>query len=147
MSISNLTPAFRILSMHGFFGPDDHLYNEGEEIYFDGEPNEEMEPLNELGRQKLTAYLEKLDTLAKEVATKTGRPFSGRPRNLEGAIQLATEVERSKVVVMGHLNKDRTTSDYIERVDGDNVPETGSINPKRGRGRPAGSKNKPSLAV
>lgn len=131
--IDNTRPAYRILSPNGFFGPDDHLWAEGEKLYFDGEPNEEMEPLNELAHQKLTEALEKLDNLARDAATKLCRPFVGRPRSFDGALELATELARSNVAIMGAKRDVRP----VERIDSDDVPETGSINPKqRGRGRP-----------
>lgn len=147
MSISNDRPAYRILAVYGFYGPDDHLYGEGEEIYFDGEPNEEMEPLNESARVKLVAYLEKLDKRAQEDAVKTNRPFVGRPRTLDGAIQLATELARSNMVIMGS----RKEPTIVERVGGEPIPEVGSTRKlaKDGttRGRPPGAKNKASLSI
>lgn len=132
MSIDNTRPAFRILSASGFYGPDDHLYIEGDEIYFDGEPNEEMEPLNEAGRQKMTTYLDKLDSAAREAAVKAGKAFVERPRNLDGALALATAVARADMSIMG-VKKD---VNIVERVDATQVEETGTANPKRGRGRP-----------
>lgn len=128
-----LTPAPK-----GFFGPDDHLYMEGEEIYFDGTPNEEMEPLNELAETRLTEYLEELDRLGRATAEKLGRPFTGRARTLDGALQIATEVQRSGIAIMGV--KREVSS--IERAERDKTPETGSSNPKSNRGRPKTVKEK-----
>ncbi len=131
--LDNSRAAYRILSPNGFFGPDDHLYQEGEEIYFDGEPNEEMEALNELGQERLVQYLTKLDDLAREAAAKAGRVYVGRPRNLDGGLALATEVQRASMSIMGA----RKETAVVERVDAQDVPETGSINPKKARiGRP-----------
>lgn len=134
MSLNIERPAYRILATHGFYGPDDHLYNEGEEIFYDDEPNEEMEPLNESARVKLSGYLEKLDTLAKQAADKFGRPFLERPRTLDGAISMVTEDIRRSMSIMG--SKAEKTN--IAKVEKDETPETG----KRGRGRPKGSLNK-----
>lgn len=120
--------AYRILAPNGFYGPDDHLWGEGETIYYDGEPNEEMEPLNQLAKERIVKYLEKLDKLAEEAAAKFNRPFSGRPRTLDGAIALATEVARNEMSIMG------TRRDQLERVNPDQTPEVGNV--KRGRGRP-----------
>jgi len=131
MSIDNTRPAFRILAASGFYGPDDHLYVEGDEIYYDGEPNEEMEPLNEAARTKMSAYIEKLDASAKAAADKAGKAFVERPKNLDGALALATAVARSEMSIMG-VKKD---VNIVERVDS-TVEETGTANPKRGRGRP-----------
>lgn len=143
MTISNDRPAYRILALHGFFGPDDHLYEMGEEIYFDDEPNEEMEPLNELARHKLQSYLDKLDRSAKAAFEKAGKHFTERPRTLDGAVALATQVERDRMAIMSS-KKDITS---VERVEKDETPEVGSANPKK-RGRPVGSGKKgPTLTI
>lgn len=141
MSISNDRPAYRILSPNGFFGPDDHLYQEGEEIFFDGIPNEEMEPLNQFALQRLTEYVEQLDKLAKDASEKLGRPFIGRPRSLDGALAFASEVQRNEMSIMGKKRSDEVES--VSRVEREDTPETGSTTPKRGRGRP----RKDSLAL
>lgn len=133
MSISNDRPAYRILATSGFYGPDDHLYKEGEEIFFDGIPNEEMEPLNQFALQRLTEYVENLDRLAKDASDKLGRPYIGRPRSLDGALALATEVQKREIQIMGKKYEENST---ISRVESDPIPETGTSNPKRGRGRP-----------
>jgi len=141
MTISNDRPAYRILAVHGFFGPDDHLYQLGEEIYYDEEPNEEMEPLNEPARQKLSDYLNKLDNMAKVAAEKSNKAFVGRPRTLDGAVVFATEMQRDKITVMSA--KKEVSS--VGKIDNEETPETGSLNPKRGRGRP--SKKAPTLSI
>lgn len=136
--ISAEKPAYRVLAVAGFFGPDDHLYQQGDMIYFEGEPNEEFEPLNDKAREIMASYLNKLDDLGRAVAEKLGRPFVGRPRDLDGAIQFATEVQRDNMAVMA-APKQVTT---IEKITDDGVPETGE---KRGRGRPR--KQAPSLSI
>ncbi len=128
MTIATDRPAYRILATAGFFGPDDNLYPEGSEIYYDDEPNEEMEPLNELAADRLNKYLEKLDKLAEETAKKAGRPFVGRPRNLDGSLLMATEVQKTEMSLMGA----KKTNVSIDKVEKGEAPETG----KRGRGRP-----------
>lgn len=126
--------AYRILSIYGFFGPDDNLYEEGETIYFDGEPNEEMEPLNQAGKIKMTEYLDRLDKLAEETAKKNGRHFQGRPRNSEGALILARQDEEFKLRIRG-AEKDLSTVG-IEVMTPAQIPEVGTANPKKGPGRP-----------
>lgn len=135
--IDNTRAAYRILDVNGFYSDDDTLYivdadGNYPEIYFDGIPNEQMEPLNDLARQRLNSQLESLDKLAEADAKKLGKPFVGRPRTLDGAIAMASENERSKMSIMG--NKDKSTS--TERLVPSQVSETGQLNPKRGRGRP-----------
>ncbi len=146
MSIDNSRPAYRVLAVNGFFGPDDHLYELDQELYFDGEPNEELEPLNEIARQRLNQYLEKLDALGREAAAKAGRSYAGRPRTFDGALDLATAVARSNTAVMGHLADKHVTS--IERIDvTEQTPETGSIRPRGKPGRPPKAQPLGKLAV
>lgn len=130
----NTRAAWRVLAVAGFFC-DDHLYELESELYFDGEPNEELEPLNELARERLNTYLEKLDALGREAAAKAGRSYAGRPRTLDGALELASAMQRSDTVIMGHLNKDKISTS--ERITGnEGTPETGSIRPRGKPGRP-----------
>lgn len=133
MTIDNTRAAYRILDPNGFYSDDDTLYivdSEGNypEIYFDGTPNEQMEPLNQLARDRLSKYLEELDRNAAEAAKKLGKAFTGRARSLDGAIAIASELERSKMSIMGAKDKTTTT----ERIEPSQTPDTG----KRGRGRP-----------
>lgn len=130
--IDNTRAAYRVLDPAGFYSDNDSLYPEGDEIYFDGEPNEQLEPLNELAKTRIHTYLEKLDALAKAAAEKLNRPYAGRPRTIDGAIELATEIQRSGMAIMGNKAKVAST----ERVEMQDTPETGMLNPKRGRGRP-----------
>lgn len=136
MSIDQTRAAYRVLEPSGFFSDNDTLYQEGDEIYFDGEPNEQLEPLNQLAKTRLVTYLEKLDANAKLAAERLGRPYIARPRNLDGAVELATALQRANVAIMG--TKDKITS--TERVEKGDVPETGggfmNMQEKRGRGRP-----------
>lgn len=132
--------AYKILDSNGFYGPDDHLYPEGEEIYFDGEPNEQMEPLNDLAKFRLIKHIERLERETKAAYEKLGKPYAGRPRSFDGAIVLATELQRSGVVLMGAKKENKT----VKKVHEEGVPETGE---KRGRGRPPGAKNRPKLSV
>ncbi len=132
MSIDNTRPAYRILSPNGFYGPDDHLYVDGDEIYYDGEPNEEMEPLNDAANKRMASFIDKLDSAARDAAEKAGKAFVERPRNLDGGLALATAVARSDMSIMG-VKKD---ANVVERVNANPTEETGTANPKRGRGRP-----------
>lgn len=132
MSIDNTRPAYRILSPNGFYGPDDHLYVDGDEIYYDGEPNEEMEPLNDAANKRMASFIDKLDAAARDAAEKAGKAFVERPRNLDGGLALATAVARSDMSIMG-VKKD---ANVVERVNPAQTEETGTANPKRGRGRP-----------
>lgn len=124
-------PAYRILDTSGFFGPNDTLYEYLDEIEFDGEPAEQMEPLNEAARVKYLALLEKLDAEGRKTAEKLGRPFTGRPRSIDGAIEIATAVQHLNMSPMG--NKDKNT-DSIAPLNKDEPQMFGTA--KRGPGRP-----------
>ena len=78
-------PAYRIIDERGFFC-DDNLWPNGSIVYYSEEPNEQMEPLNELAREAMMVYLTKLDGFAKEVALKDGKRFVSRAKNLEDAM-------------------------------------------------------------
>lgn len=128
----NTRPVYRVLNPNGFFGPNDHLFKEDEEIVYDGTPNEELEPLNEAAKQKMVAFIENLDSEARKTAEKLGRPFVERPRGIDGALDLATEIQRSNMGIQGTKKGDVG----IELATPSVIAETGGINPKRGRGRP-----------
>jgi len=122
---------YRVLNVSGFFGPNDHLFHEGDEIVYDGIPNEELEPLNEIAEQRMKAFLEMLEVEAKRTAEKLGRPFVERPRNIDGAITLATEIQRNNMAIMSAPKTDTG----IELATPTETPVTGDL-VKRGRGRP-----------
>lgn len=140
MSNENETPYWRVLATAGFFGPDHALYEEGAEIYYDGEPNEELEPLNPAAHKKMIAFLENLEELGKAAAAKAGRPYAGRPRHLDGQLALASAIQKAEMNILGT----KTLSETAPRIERSNqeVDQTGMDNPKRGRGRPKGSKGK-----
>lgn len=136
MLISQERPAYKILSEKGFFGPDDHLYVFGEQIYFDGEPNEDMEPLNGLAREAMEEHLTKLDELGRVAAEKAGRAYAGRARSLEAALAQATEDARrvqsisnpTGVPLMKSSKKEKNTG--VEKIGAEVVPETKGVKGK-----------------
>lgn len=123
--IQNDRAAYRVLNPYGFYSDNDHLYQEGDEIYFDGTPNEMLEPLNQLARDRLNAHLEQLDNYGKAAAEKLGRSYAGRPRSLDGGLELASALLNEQKSILGNKNKQSTT----EEIEREPVPET----PRRGR--------------
>lgn len=99
--ISNDRPAYRVLAPAGFFGPDDHLYVEGAEIYFDGEPNLEFEPLNSKAHEAMNAYIDKLNEEGQKVAAQNGRAYAGIARTLDEAVAIASSDARRPQLVQG----------------------------------------------
>lgn len=133
-------PAYRVLAEAGFFGPDSHLYREGEKIYYDDEPNDQFEPLNEPARRRMRDFFDKLDAHARKAAEKAGREYTGRPRSLEDGINLARQDMRQVQLVQGGpgvplMGGRPETAAHIERLEPDPVPDTG----RRPPGRPKGS--------
>jgi len=124
-------PAYRVLDVAGFYGDDDTLHVENSEIYFDGDPCIEMEPLNESARVKMSELLEKLDNEGRKAAEKAGRPYVGRPRTLDGALELASAIQRQEMAVMGAEKHKESISPVLR----DDIPLLGQAE-KRGRGRP-----------
>lgn len=130
--IDNSRAAYRVLDPNGFFSDDDTLYKEGSEIYFDGPPNEQLEPLNILAKDRLVETLETLDRLGREAAAKASRTYVGRPRTLDGALALASAIQKADMSVMGTKAKPTST----ETVVNPDQEDTGLSTVKRGRGRP-----------
>lgn len=87
-------PVYRIREGK-FFGPNDHLFQEGEIIEFHGEPNLEMEPLNELARAKVRDFLAKLDDEGRKAAAKIGKAYHGYLEAFENSHLLAKQEGKS----------------------------------------------------
>lgn len=121
-------PVFRILDEHGFFGPNDHLYPQGSLVVLYDCPNENMEPMNDLAKESLSAYLDMLDDSAKKVAETNGRYFASRPRSKEEMMDNASEMARNKAAIMGAKID---TSKRIEDIGQKEVPETNANDAKR----------------
>lgn len=90
MAISENVPTYRQLDPNGFFCPEGYLIMENEAFEFDGEPNENMEALNEPARKSLLGLYKKLDEAAKAAAEKHGRIFTSRARELDVLVAEAT---------------------------------------------------------
>lgn len=131
---NNETPVWRVLATAGFFDTNDTLYEEGSEIEYTGEPNLELEPLNEAARQKLIEFIEKLDVLGRQAAEKAGRPWAGYPRHLDGQLALATAIQREEMGILGNKNKESPSA--ARKVNPDELADTGLNSVKRSRGRP-----------
>lgn len=71
-------PAYRVIEKRGFFDDMDTLWEKGRMIYWDGEPNPGLEPLNEKAESAMREYLEALDAKAKQVAEKRGTGYASQ---------------------------------------------------------------------
>lgn len=122
-------PAYRILS--SFFGPNDHLYTEGDTVLFDGEPNDDMEPLNLPAKKAMEAFFKKQEDCAKKAAEKAGREYTGRPKSLDEAITLASMDARRVQLTEGDggvplMGGKKRSAGSVERVDVEAIPQTGA---------------------
>lgn len=86
------TPVYRLLKE--WFGPDDTMHWEDEEIAYTGTPNEWMEPLNEPAREQMEIYLKHLDDCGRAVARKYGREYQGRMSDLGDIVAQAAQDAR-----------------------------------------------------
>jgi|FreactcultuFSWF8_1027224.scaffolds.fasta_scaffold00393_41 hypothetical protein len=66
MAISTTIPTYRQLNPAGFWSPDATLIMEGEAFEYEGEPNYEMEALNEPAQLKLKTFFDKIEAGRKD---------------------------------------------------------------------------------
>ena len=59
----------------GFFDDKDKMWHPGTALYFDGEPNLDLYPLNKLAHNRMQEFLDKLDLLGEEKAKKEKRAY------------------------------------------------------------------------
>ena len=120
--------AYRILT--NFYGPNDHMYQEGDIVLFDGEPNDDMEPMNSAAKKVMDAFFKKQEDCARKMAEKAGREYTGRPRSLDEAVTLASMDARRVQLVQGDggvplMGGKKKSAETVERIDITEVPQTG----------------------
>lgn len=64
----------------GFFNSKDKFLQPGQMTYLDGEPNQDLIPLNKMAYDAMQKFLDKLDEFAAEKAKKDKRAFTPQPR-------------------------------------------------------------------
>ena len=64
----------------GFFNSNDKFLYPGQMTYLDGEPNQDLIPLNKVAYDEMQKFLDKLDALASEKAKREKRSFIPQPR-------------------------------------------------------------------
>ena len=90
-------PVYRV--NEGKFFADDTLYEEGQIITWPDEPNDSLEPLNDLAREKMKEFYAKIDEAGRKVAEKAGRAYVSRLDAFENSYALAKQ-EGRKVNVL-----------------------------------------------
>lgn len=105
---------------------DDVMYFEGQMIYWDEEPNKEMEPLNDLAQKEIDKFFDAREELAKQKSASNGMKY----------IPLRRPVQEDR-------ERNNAESRRPEIVKGDGgVPVLGA----RKRGRPKAEKIETSAA-
>lgn len=68
-------PAYGVTGK-GFYDEFCKFWNPGQALYFDGEPNLDLIPLNKVAYEKMTEFLDKLDALGERKAKKDGKLYN-----------------------------------------------------------------------
>ena len=125
-------PHYRLLKP---FYADDTFFEEGMELYFDGTPNEWMEPLNESAKKKSQVYLAFINSL----------PVGGKTKSIDELVQEAllkngSDVEaavREAVVRFTQLKQGKPSDpSRVVLPQREEVPVMTNIPGQRRRGRP-----------
>lgn len=122
-------PVYRIKSGK-FFGPDDSQHEEGEFIVWKEEPNQEMEPMNELAQENMTKYLKKLDGFGRQVAEKMGKSYTSLADAHANSYALAQQeskqfevlTAKKTVPLMGGKNINAAAIEKVEVSTGKSAP-------------------------
>ncbi len=118
-SVNQDRPAYRILKPCFL---DDIMFFEGQLVYWDEEPNKEMEPLNELAKDAMNAFFDDREALAKAASLAKGMKYIALRRPIEEERELnnadARRVELIKgdggIPVMGARKRGRPKAQAIE---------------------------------
>jgi hypothetical protein len=118
--IDETMPLYLQMNPHGFYA-DDTLFPEGTKLYFMGEPNEYLKPLNGIARMKVKEYFAKLDAEWAKYCEKQGKQLTRRPVDFADVVaELSTDAraqvanqartvmvaEKPQKGMQGHLNAD-----------------------------------------
>lgn len=71
-------PAYVVIN-DGFYDHKDKFRFPGSMFYFDGEPNQNLFPLNKLANDKMNLFIDKCNGLGEEVAKKNKKNFTKQP--------------------------------------------------------------------
>ncbi len=120
-------PAYRILK-ECFL--DDVMYFEGQMVYWDEEPNKEMQPLNDLAQKAIDAFFDSREELARQKSAANGmkyiplrRPVS-EERELNTAESRRVELVRGDggIPVMGARKRGRPRAERIDNLGVEEAP-------------------------
>lgn len=89
-------PAYGVTGK-GFYDEFCKFWNPGQALYFDGEPNLDLIPLNKVAYDKMSEFLDKLDALGERKAKKEGKSYNPIVRMAwteEGAVEELPQPEQ-----------------------------------------------------
>ena len=95
--VKNDRPAYGVMN-NGFYDHLDKFWYAGQSLYFDGEPNENLFPLNKMAYDKIQAFLDKIDALGMEVSKKNKKTYIPQAR-LEWNDGDTTEIPQPEYVM------------------------------------------------
>lgn len=72
-------PAYGVIGT-GFFDNNDKFWNPGEALYFNGEPNDNLIPLNKVAYDRIQLFKDKLDKMAEDKCKKDKVAFVPQAR-------------------------------------------------------------------
>lgn len=67
-------PAWGVIN-DGFYDENDKFWQAGQMLYFSGEPNKNLYPLNKMAWDKMQEFLDKLDVLGMDIAKRNKKTF------------------------------------------------------------------------
>lgn len=97
-SVRQDRPAYRILKPCFL---DDNMFFEGQMVYWDEEPNKEMEPLNDLAKEAINAFFDNREELAKAASLAKGMKYIALRRPIEEERELNTADARRVEIIKG----------------------------------------------
>lgn len=144
--IDSSRPAYIVIEKRGFFDDADKLWEKGSMIYWDGEPNPGLDPINDMAMDRMRSYLQVLDDKAMEVAKLKGAGHASMVNAFEARRRLAELDSNGTDAVDGFsepsiLGMKKKRSHAAAPVDGVGQIQfnhgTQNSTPRRGPGRPA----------
>lgn len=124
-SVRQDRPAYRILK-ECFL--DDVMFFPDQLVYWDEEPNKEMEPLNDLAKDAINAFFDDREKLAREASTKKGVRYIPMRRPIEEERALNTSESRRVEIIKGDggvpvMGARRRGRPKVERIDNSGTEE------------------------
>jgi hypothetical protein len=123
--VSNERPAYRILK-ECFL--DDVMFFPDQLVYWDEEPNKEMEPLNDLAKAATKAFFDSREELAKQASAVKGTRYIPLRRPVEEERELNTAESRRVEIIKGDggvpvMGARKRGRPKVERIDNSGIEE------------------------